>query len=297
MANSTLEDYYMLASVRNWEQLINIYETYFHREGRGEEQWIFRGQGSSRWGLQSSLDRTLATFVINQSEASRLEQGLLRRFKRQCYHYITDTPQEHDDLEWLALMQHHGAPTRLLDWTYSFFVALYFAVEDADKCSRAVAVWAFNTEWMKKPFEALLSSYPDARSCWKDDEAILQACTFKKLFLRHGPIPLVGAVTPRRMNERLTIQQGTFLCPGDVKQTFAENIISLLSKGKSESKANFVKLVIYMDMQTRKDILLRLQHMNMNRASLFPGLDGFASSLKTLMVFPRILLHPGYGKA
>jgi hypothetical protein len=68
----------------------------------------------------------MASFGIDLGKAPRIESGLLRRFKRQAHHYISNPPEENDPLEWLALMQHYGAPTRLLDWTYSFFVALYF---------------------------------------------------------------------------------------------------------------------------------------------------------------------------
>jgi hypothetical protein len=103
----------------------------------------------------------------------------------------------------------------------------------------------------------------------------------------------VGAVTPQRLNQRLVIQQGTFLCPGDVSKSFEDNLIGLLSKVKSESKANFMRLTIQVDMNAKKDILLRLHRMNMNSATLFPGLDGFARSLKIWMAFPESLSHPG----
>ena len=103
------------------------------------------------------------------------------------------------------------------------------------------------------------------------------------------------AVTPQRLNPRLVIQQGTFLCPGDTTKSFKENLASLLSNAEPPAaKANFVKLTIQTDMETRKQILLRLQHMNMNKATLFPGLDGFARSLKTLIAHPAFLLSPGY---
>ena len=46
-------------------------------------------------------------------------------------------------MEWLSLMRHYGIPTRLLDWTHSFLVAAYFAVDDADK-ARDCAIWALD---------------------------------------------------------------------------------------------------------------------------------------------------------
>lgn len=289
MTDSNLENYLGSKYAHDWQQVIDFYGNHF----KAGDQWVFRGQGDNKWGLKSSLERQVEAFGIASSTVYKVERGLLRRFKRQCHHYILDVPDKQDYLEWLALMQHHGAPTRLLDWTYSFFVALFFALEDADK--NCCAIWALNTEWMKEPFETILTSHPKALNKWKCDRAILQPDTFDKIFLRDRPIALVGAVTPQRMNQRLVTQQGTFLCPGDVSKSFEANLIALLSKDTAQSKANFIKLTVQVDLNAKRDILLRLHHMNINSATLFSGLDGFARSLKTLMAHHEFLLHPGMG--
>src|SRR5262245_47173266 len=78
-------------------------------------QWIFRGHTADAWTLKTSLERALLPRRLYQQTASRLEGGLLRRFKRQAHHHLSDVPDSDSWLEWLALMQHHGAPTRLLD--------------------------------------------------------------------------------------------------------------------------------------------------------------------------------------
>ncbi len=287
MASTQLEEYFSVERIHGWKQLNDLYEMRF----RTGSQWIFRGQKNDNQGLKSSLEREIHEFGIDLQKAPEIERGLLRRFKRQCHHYTTNVPQDHDSLEWLALMRHYGAPTRLLDWTYSFFVAAYFAIEFADKSG--CAVWAINTDWVRQPFEAVISRHPDALHVWKSDPAILEPSTFKALFAREPPLALVGAITPRRLNERLLIQQGIFLCPGDASKTFESNLIALLSELESESKANFVKITIDADLETKKDILLSLQRMNMNNAALFPGLAGFAQSLRTLMVSPETFLNPG----
>jgi FRG domain len=232
----------------------------------------------STWGLKPSIERKFKEFGLVTNDYRNIELGLLRRFKRQCYHYMLDVPKENDELEWLTLMQHHFAPTRLLDWTYSVFVALYFAVEKSKKIEGKetyhCAVWAFDSEWMVEPFkDNLKEKNSKALKYWEDDHSILKPQTFRELFFRDkNAIPLVGVVTPQRLNQRINIQQGTFLCQGDISKKFEENFIAILSKKKDESKNNFIKLVLNIDLKNKKDIFLHLQRMNINRATLFPGL-------------------------
>jgi hypothetical protein len=89
--------------------------------------FIFRGQ-CAKYNLQTSFERACATANVPLREASAWEAKILREFKRRYHHYSTHAPNMEDDVEWLALMQHHGAPTRFLDWTYSLEIATYFAL-------------------------------------------------------------------------------------------------------------------------------------------------------------------------
>jgi hypothetical protein len=93
-------------------------------------------------------------------------------------------------------------------------------------------------------------------------------------------------VSPFRLNERLVIQQGIFLCPGDVSLTFEENLAAVLPSPPHNALLQFV---IGDSIDLRTKILWQLQHMNMNSATLFPGLDGFARSLATLVALPDII--------
>jgi hypothetical protein len=296
MTESQLEKLSTVKEIRNWKELNDFYEEKFCKS---EKQWLFRGQKNSSWGLKSTLEREIVDFGIDMKQAPEIERGLLRKFRRQCHNYTTNVPEEDDSLEWLALMRHYGAPVRLLDWTYSFFVATYFAIEFTEEAQ--CAVWAINMDWMKKPLQAVLKAVlsqredaGDAWEAWDKDDDLLEQSTFRTLFMRKQPLSLVAAVNPQRLIDRQLIQQGVFLCPGDVSDTFESNLITLLSELKSEAKDNFVKIKIDTSLEIRKDILLRLQRMNMNNATLFPGLAGFAQSLRTLMIKPEIFLHPGH---
>ncbi len=72
------------------------------------------------------------------------EKQLFHDFTSKAHLYTSHLPSEDDHLSWIAAMQHHGVPTRLLDWTYSPYVALFFAVANQGEEDRA-GVWAIHT--------------------------------------------------------------------------------------------------------------------------------------------------------
>lgn len=75
------------------------------------------------------------------------EEVLLADFKRGAHLHSVGHVDDDDRLGWLALMQHHGTPTRLLDWTISPYVALYFAVEPP--FGQAACVWAIDLQMLE----------------------------------------------------------------------------------------------------------------------------------------------------
>lgn len=89
--------------------------------------WIYRG-GLEHWTHETSLERACNAWKVPLRSAQTVECRLVREFQRhpEVREYLLDAD---DYLGWLALMQHHGAPTRLLDWSYSPFVAAYCAFE------------------------------------------------------------------------------------------------------------------------------------------------------------------------
>lgn len=90
--------------------------------GPSQMRYYFRGVKKSYWDLMPSYGRS------NDESGYYSEKRLLREFKNQAFAFIDKVPE--NDWGWLALAQHHGLPTRLLDWTTNPLVALYFAVKD-----------------------------------------------------------------------------------------------------------------------------------------------------------------------
>jgi hypothetical protein len=102
--------------------------------GRFRSNYAFRGRADAAEDLRSSLIRL-------GGDARSVEGYLLRNFRK--YARRGDVPT--DSLwNWLALGQHHGLPTRLLDWTYSPFVALHFATWNLERYDRDGIVWCLD---------------------------------------------------------------------------------------------------------------------------------------------------------
>ena len=103
---------------------------------RSFRRWIYRGQIDSSWELEGSLFRSFkSSQVIHKNSKGKEkilnryehERVMIERFKANAHLYISHLPKEEDDFSWLALMQHYGAPSRLLDFSFSPYIAAYFA--------------------------------------------------------------------------------------------------------------------------------------------------------------------------
>ena len=265
------------APIKSWR----AYQTLLERD-HFAEQYLFRGLPSWGWSLKSSLERMISDsgIPIRHSYDQYLEQGLIRRFKRQYHLYSSAVPAHRDHIEWLSIMQHHGAPTRLLDITYSGYVALYFALEGYVSGTEA-AIWCFNQKWLSLGWDMM---NPDKyQELYHQDKE----GRFEELYdwVVKDIKPAVYVINPFRMPRRLTMQQAGFLMPTDVRLSFLQNLANMpknpIFKNKRyDGKRRVLKLKLIFSPRALTEVRRGLNRMNINSETLFPGLDGYARSLK-----------------
>lgn len=256
-----------------------------------EGLWIFRGQANNNGLLQSSIERW-----INRNQhkdilsADFAEHEMLDLFKKGAHYYLNFSHLPKTTLEWLALMQHHGVPTRLLDFTRSPYVASFFAMDEAFPSNNGndfSIVWAIHTLRCKKQAVKILNKQHNDKSKYPcslselDDTPILK--NFEYIFLENPKSPkIIYPVYPEKENERLTIQQGLFICPGA-----PNNFEQCLRFGNSNQYDDHI-MRIFIPNTCRREAIEDLQFMNISHATLFPGLDGFARSLQNKIYVKKL---------
>lgn len=236
--------------------------------------WGFRGHADEGWKLVTTFERAADVYSYPPERRLERELRMLQHFKRRAHFYINSPPDINNELEWLALIQHYGGPTRLLDFSQSFYVAAFFAVERAEKDA---AVWAIN-----------LKGVDESRDLSQYYQEVMGA----------SPQAKVAKVEPERMNQRLSLQQGYFLFPYDISASFLDNLAGTYNvepqvlreqfdingppplentEGLNVGDAKLVQVILRRE--THRAILSDLKAMNLTSETLFPGLDGFARSL------------------
>jgi hypothetical protein len=259
-----------------------------------DRSWIFRGERRASWTLSTSLQRTETTNPVVD------ERDLLLLFQRGAPVHLSShmVPDAGDVFGWLGLMQHYGAPTRLSDWTRSPYVASFFALEKTNVETRPDkaqphAIWALDLEWTQRRaielLPAILRELPTILPELTSQQAVTsrQADLVTRLVLTDLRFTGAVVVEPWRLDARQAAQQSLFVCPGNVEHSLDDNLRSMITG--HESRPVVVKFEL--EDNERPIALADLASMNVTAANLFPGLDGFARSLRTKLARE----HPALG--
>lgn len=298
--------YPITIKINEWHQIFDLSTIL-------SETCIFRGQANSNWEITSSLERSLNDHFPHENQAisqyllDNREYWMLREFKRKFHLYSSDKPKSKNDFEWLAIMQHHGCPTRLVDFSNSFFIALYFAVSNSTTDS---AIWCLNINFdffkkkLKDKFDISLPANQLADKWNNENIKLCNKHIGNNLETEHK---FVIDVEPKKFNKRLSAQQGLFIMPLNPKVSFRQNLYSTyeipfdnkleeisyddyINNSKDYGKYSFIKLVI--PKSEKFKIMKNLFRMNITSESLFPDLDGFSKSLiETIIMDDSIIAN------
>jgi hypothetical protein len=246
-------------------------ESLVHMVNEIESHYIFRGHSNSTWPLQSSLERMLPAAEVDVLR--RAEDYSLKEFQSKFHLYDLPNRPPTSKLEWLSLMQHYGVPTRLLDFTTSPYVALYFAMETlSSQQSEDPCIFAID-------FRALLTASIDAlkevdrtfdltyREVLKSADAV-----FENVVDRFAT-DILWVTEPGSLNVRLERQSGCFLLSGKP----GLKIETLLSSPRYAA-VECLKLVIPKDFYG--NIFALLRKANISSTVMYGDLSGLGRSIR-----------------
>ena len=225
----------------------------------GTEKAIFRGQ-PQQWSLLPKLFRYGPVKEVGRLGGFKsLEARVLNLFKSRADPFLSVVPKS--EFDWIVLAQHHGCPTRSLDWTGNPLVALFFASETGDKADGIL--WSI-TSFEFFPHDTadeVLNSFPGKAFAYTPKHVTARITAQAAGFTIHSldengqPIPF---------------QSGADL-QSPIYRPFAPNV-----------PAGFVAHAIVPG-ACKKTIRNQLHQLSIHREALFPGLDGISDHIKQII--------------
>ena len=236
------------------------------RTGRRRDSGVYRGEGDASWALLTSLDK-LGGARPPHSKAD-LEEHILRNFIRYSRPYLGQAPV--DEWEVLVTAQHHGLPTRLLDWTYSPLVAAHFATLDDERSSDRV-VWRLDWQSVHRFFglAELALLIQDLENISREDRPL----TPWRLFSWPANAKQFACMLePPSLNPRIVAQSATFTLCSDKRQSFDR---FLVQHGLGSALTKFI--IPASETARFRD---QLDLVDVDERRLFPDLDGVAAEMR-----------------
>lgn len=236
----------------SWRDFTNLLESdFFNRPG---VQLVFRGHRRFDWSLMPTLGRLTTNGIVTEA----LANAQLKRFKRAVRGRLSDAAMVDEDDELWSVGQHHGLMTPLLDWTYSPYVALFFAFHKDDSKEEAAnpyrAVYVLNKSFLAE----------------REDETSIRVWEPRKD--DHGRlVNQAGLFTFSPTDATIENKLATVLADGE--QFEDEELRSASEDEQPDILAKYI-CKIYIRNEERDACLRHLRRMNVHHASLFPDLLG-----------------------
>jgi hypothetical protein len=244
----------------SWAQLHELlYQGSWQEElGRHRSTIAFRGRADAREDLRTSLLRL-------GGDVSQLEGHLLRAFRK--YAQRSDVPFD-STWNWLALAQHHGLPTRLLDWTFSPYVALHFVTASVPRFDCDGVVWCVDYarvhELAPERFRAELAQ---AGATVFDAEMLDRAVGGGLRELEAiDEEPFVVFLEPPALDSRIVNQYALFSLVSEAELTLDAWL---------EQHPELVRRIV-VPAELKWEVRDKLDQANITERVLFPGLDGLS---------------------
>jgi len=249
-------------TISSWNELQTelFAESWNEKLGRFRSRYAFRGLSDSNYKLESRLARHGGDF-------RKLEKHLLRNFKKYAHRSVV----EKDSIwNWLSVAQHYGLPTRLLDWTYSPFVAMHFATADIDTFNVDGVIWAVN-------YVKTHNILPEKLSRKLEEEGA-NVFTVEMLFESIKSLtelenlssdPFILFFEPPSIDDRIVNQFAFFSMSSDSR---------VVLNSWLEDKMDFWRKIV-IPAELKWEIRDKLDQANITERVLFPGLDGLTKWL------------------
>lgn len=237
------------------------------RTGRRRDTGVYRGAFDARRPLLTSLDR-LGGIDPPHQKAS-LEAHALRSFARYSRPYLSDRPAS--DWELMVAAQHHGVPTRLMDWTYSPLVAAHFATLTLRGDPTDRAVWRLDWQRVHEAFDlppVSLLTGELASLLGEDGEPFTPWGLFDGRCRR----TFCCLVEPPSLDARIVVQAATFTLCSDKTRSLDR---FLAAHGLEDALTRFV--IPAAEVSRVRD---QLDLVGFDERRLFPDLDGVAESIR-----------------